>query len=84
MAVFKTNDEEREIPDGTKLEQTAEAMGIPFGCHHGVCGACLVTVLEGMENLGDVSEAEEDMDLEDDERLMCQCTISGGTVTVDA
>ena len=30
MAIFKTNDEEREIPDGSKLEETAEAMDINF------------------------------------------------------
>lgn len=84
MAIFKTSDEEREVPDGTKLEPIAEAMGVPFGCHHGVCGACIVPVLEGMDNLGPKNEAEEDMDLDDDQRLMCQCTISGGTVVVDA
>ncbi len=84
MAIFKTTDEEREIPDGTKLEQIAEAMDIPFGCHNGVCGACAVTVTEGMEFLGPKNEAEEDFELVDGQRLMCQCTISGGTVAVDA
>jgi ferredoxin len=83
MATFKTPHDEREIPDGTKLEPVAEAMGVPFGCHNGVCGACTVIVLEGMENLGAMSEAEEDMDLDPDQRLMCQCTISGGTVTIE-
>ncbi len=84
MAIFKTTDEEREIPDGTKLEAIAEEMDIPFGCHNGVCGACTVTVLEGMENLGPKNEAEEDLEIADDQRLMCQCTINGGTVVVDA
>ncbi len=84
MAIFKTNDEEREIPDGTRLEETAEAMGVPFGCHHGVCGACIVQVLEGMENLNPPTEAEDDFEIEADHRMMCQCTISGGTVQVDA
>ncbi len=84
MATFKTSDEEREIADGTKLEETAEAMDINFGCHNGVCGACVVTVLEGMENLNAKTEAEEDFELEDNQRMMCQCTISGGTVAVDA
>jgi ferredoxin len=84
MATFKTADEEREVPDGTKLEPIAEGMDIPFGCHNGVCGACVVTVLEGMENLEAKNEAEEDFDLEGDQRMMCQCTINGGTVVVDA
>lgn len=84
MAIFQTNEESREIPDGTKLEETAEAMGVSFGCHHGVCGACAVQVLTGMENLSPESEAEEDFDLGDGERMMCQCTINGGTVKVDA
>ncbi len=84
MAVFKTNDEEREIPDGSQLMEIAEEMDIPFGCHHGVCGVCAVTVLEGMENLGPKNEAEEELEMEDGQRLMCQCTISGGTVAVEA
>ena len=84
MAIFKTNDEAREIPDGTKLEEIAEDMDIPFGCHHGACGVCAVTVLEGMENLGPKSEAEAEFDLDEGKRMMCQCTISGGTVVVDA
>lgn len=84
MAIFQTNDESREVPDGTKLEETAEAMDIPFGCHHGVCGACVVPVLAGMENLNPRTEAEEDFEVEDGHRMMCQCTINGGTVKVDA
>jgi ferredoxin len=83
MATFKTGQAEREIPDGTRLEPVAEAMGVSFGCHNGVCGACTVIVLEGMENLGPPNEAEEDMDLDPDQRLMCQCTISGGTVVIE-
>ncbi len=84
MAVFKTAEEEREIPDGTKLEETAEAMGVPFGCHHGVCGHCKVVVLEGMENLSAKSQEEEDYDMDESERLMCQCSIVSGTVAIDA
>ncbi len=84
MAIFKTSSEEREIRDGTKLEPIAEAMGISFGCHHGVCGACAVVVLEGMENLSAKTEEEEDFEVEDGQRMMCQCTINGGTVVVDA
>ncbi len=83
MATFKTTTEEREIPDGSKLEPFVEELGVPFGCHNGVCGACIVTVLDGMENLGELSEAESEFDLDDDDRMMCQCTIDGGTVEID-
>lgn len=83
MAVFSANEETRDIADGGRIMEVAESMGVPFGCHHGVCGACTVTVISGLENLGPKNEAEEDMDLDDDQRLMCQCSISGGTVKVE-
>jgi len=83
MAIFKTGTSETEIPDGTALDPAVEEVGVSFGCHHGVCGACTVTVLEGMENLSAKSDAENDFDLEADQRLMCQCSITSGTVKAE-
>jgi len=84
MATIKTNTAEQELPDGSALDPTVEEMGVSFGCHHGVCGACVVTVLEGMENLSAKTDAENDFDLEADQRMMCQCSITSGAVKVDA
>jgi ferredoxin len=82
MAILKTNDSEVEVPDGAELMDAAEELGVSFGCGNGVCGACEVDVEEGMENLNELTEAEDDMDLDDGHRLMCQCVIESGTVKI--
>ena len=54
---------------------------ILFGCRDGACGACMVRVKEGAENLSKMEESEQDfletMAAEDDERLACQCKVYG-------
>lgn len=54
---------------------------ILFGCRDGACGACMVKVLEGKENLSAMEEHEKDfletMAAEPDERLACQCKVTG-------
>ncbi len=58
-----------------------EGLGIPFGCENGLCGTCLVTINSGMDNLSPHSEQEEftleARSAEDDQRLICQCQITG-------
>ncbi len=82
MAILKLKDQEVEVADGSPTIDAAEELGVPFGCSAGVCGACEVEVLEGMDNLDELSDAELDMGLEDSNRLMCQCTIKKGTVVI--
>jgi ferredoxin len=80
MAKIVFEGETREVPDGTRVFETCEEMGMPFGCTEGVCGTCRCTVVSGMENLSPKNTKEDDMDLDDGERLACQCTIKSGTV----
>jgi ferredoxin len=80
MAVIRFEDVEREVPDNSRIQRICEEMGMPFGCTEGLCGTCRCVVVSGMENLEPRNEKEEDMDLEDDERLACQCIIRTGTV----
>lgn len=82
MATIKSRTQEMSAIDGASMENAAD-VGVQFGCHNGVCGRCATNVLSGMENLSERSEAELDMDLDSERRLMCQCTIKGGTVTLD-
>ena len=82
MAKLIVEDQEIEVADGDELKDSAEQLGVSIGCGEGMCGACQVDVLEGMENLNEPTEAEEDFGLDEGQRLMCQCTIESGTVKV--
>ena len=83
MAKLIINDEEIEIEDGLKIVETIEEAGVPIGCSNGVCGTCEVEVLEGMENLNEMTEEEEDLGMEGDKRLGCQCQIKSGAVKLE-
>ena len=75
--------EEVELPDGSEIAEPAQDAGIPFGCTEGVCGTCIVEIEEGMENLSEYTEEEEDfLGPIENERMACQCSIKGGTVKV--
>ena len=80
MAKIILNDEELEIEDGKKIVELIEEAGVPIGCSNGVCGTCEIEVLEGMDNLSKINEEEEDLGMEGNRRLGCQCEIKSGTV----
>ena len=82
MATIKTRTREISAIDGAAMENAAE-LGVLFGCHSGVCGKCATNVVSGMENLTAPSDEEIAMGLEPERRLMCQCQIQKGTVTLD-
>ncbi len=81
--IVEDSSEEFEIPDDGLIAEACESAGIPFACTEGVCGTCVIEVKEGMENLSEFTQEEEDFlgDL-DTERLACQCKIKSGTVKV--
>jgi len=79
--IIEGNDEEYELPDGSPIAEACEEAGVPFACTEGVCGTCVVEVVEGMNNLSEFNTAEADFLGElDRERLACQCHIRGGCV----
>jgi ferredoxin len=84
---FENSGEEVEIethdPDGHSIVEICEDQGVPFACTEGVCGTCVIEVLEGMEHLSPFTQEEKDFLGESDrERLACQCRIRGGCVKV--
>ena len=81
--VFENTEEEKIIPDGESIIEACEEQGVPFACTEGVCGTCVIEVSEGMENLTEFTQEEEDFlgDM-DRERLACQCKIRCGKVKV--
>lgn len=82
MAVLKNSTARIEVPDGENLQVAAKELGVALGCRKGVCGACVVEVLEGMDQLSAKSDSEEEFGMRDGDRMMCQCSISAGEVAI--
>lgn len=79
---IKSQDKKIQIESGKLLSQALDASNSPilFGCRTGICGTCLVKVIDGHENISMLTEDEKDY-LEllpdpSDLRLACQfmCT----------
>ena len=72
-----------EASSGEELQEISERSNadILFGCFSGRCGACRVRVVAGAENLNAMDELEVDLlsqiEASPDERLACQCQVSG-------
>lgn len=81
--IFVDTGEERELEEGSRIEEACEETGVPFACTEGICGTCVIEVVEGMENLSEFTQEERDFlgDL-DRERLACQCRIQCGCIKV--
>lgn len=82
MATIKSQSKSIAVIDGGSMEASAE-LGVLFGCLHGVCGKCATDVVSGHKNLTAPTDEEHAMDLPDNRRLMCQCRVTKGTVTLD-
>jgi ferredoxin len=80
MATIILNDEAIEVEDGENICDTIEEAGVPIGCSNGVCGTCEIEILEGMENLSELNQEEQDLGMEGGKRLGCQCVVNQGTV----
>ena len=82
MAKLIIDGEEHELPDGSRIDAVCESVGIPFCCNSGVCGTCKIEVLEGAENLNELTEEENDLGMDRNNRLSCRCIIKNGTVKI--
>ncbi|WP_348663978.1 2Fe-2S iron-sulfur cluster-binding protein [Chlamydia vaughanii] len=85
--IISSEDETQEfdLDDGQDISEPCESAGVPFACTEGVCGTCVIEVIEGKENLSDFTQEESDFlgDSESsNERLACQCKIKGGCVKI--
>lgn len=75
-----------DVPKGANFMDVCENedTSILFGCRDGACGACLIDVKEGAENLSPIKEDEKDfletLAARPSERLACQCNINGDVV----
>lgn len=82
MAVVKTNDNHIELTDGEPIRDACEELGVLFGCRSGLCGTCMINIVDGEENLAGLTEEEVALDRDRKHRLACQARIMHGTVTI--
>lgn len=76
--------EEKELPENSPIAEACEEAGVPFACTEGVCGTCVVEVVEGMDHLSPFTQEEKDfLGDQNCERLACQCKIKEGTVKLN-
>lgn len=81
--IFDNTGEEKELKDGSPIAEVCEEAGVPFACTEGVCGTCVIEVLEGMDSLSPFTQEEMDfLGEQDRERLACQCKLKGGCVKI--
>ncbi|MCG5530529.1 (2Fe-2S)-binding protein [Halorhodospira halochloris] len=70
-------------PVGSRVIELSDKVGsgIAYGCREGDCGTCLMTVVEGMENLSEPSSVEKKLLKENvagkNDRVACQAQILG-------
>lgn len=87
---LKNTGETVEVTKGANLLAVSEKNGWPIsnGCGTGFCGACMVKIIDGIQNVNPVTETEkgtlEAMSMNDGtKRLACQVIINGD-VTIQA
>ncbi|MBS3083562.1 (2Fe-2S)-binding protein [Candidatus Pacearchaeota archaeon] len=68
------------VDDNSMIKEACAKIGVPFNCENGICGTCIVKVVEGKENMGELNDSETDMGLDGEYRLACQCKIKKGKV----
>jgi len=82
MAKLIIQNEEYALADGSEITGVCRSAGLVFNCNTGVCGSCLITVLDGEKNLSPLTNEEEMLGLDPQRRLACQCRINQGIVTI--
>ncbi|MBS0616418.1 MAG: (2Fe-2S)-binding protein [Verrucomicrobia bacterium] len=81
--IFEHSGEEVEIEAGEPIAPACEEAGVPFACTEGICGTCIVEVIEGEENLSPPTQEEFDfLGAPGKERLACQCKLNGACVKI--
>jgi ferredoxin len=80
MAKVKCETGEVDVSDGDSITAACEHLGVTFGCYAGECGSCRIEVIEGSENLSELSDEEKKLGMDKTHRLACQTRIKSGEV----
>jgi len=83
--IFHDTEEVVEIEDNSPLGDLMEQHGVFRACSQGICGTCVIEIVDGKENLSPPTSEEIAFLGEEgvqSERLACQCSILSGTIRV--
>ena len=84
MGSISLGGKKEEAKDGERIIEPCKALGVPFDCEEGVCGSCMIDVLEGEENFTDLTPEEGVFGFVDKKkRLACQCKMKSGDVKIE-
>ena len=75
--------QEIEVPNGQPIKEACRKLDVLFGCEDGLCGTCMIDIVEGADNLSELNEKETDLERDRNHRLACQCKIEKGEVKID-
>ncbi len=83
MAFIQKNNKKVELPDNYPIKEACMELDVPFGCQSGLCGTCKIDILEGAENLEELTPEEKEMgDRDYTHRLACQAKIKSGFIKI--
>ena len=80
--IFSDNGRKINVKDRESIKDACEKLGVPFSCAEGICGTCMIDIVDGQENLSELTQEEKDMGMNGTRRLACQCKINGGIVKI--
>jgi len=83
MAEIKHKNKTIPVNDNNSITEACEQLGVLFSCYEGICGICEIKILEGKENLSELTENEKMFGLDGNKRLACQCRIKKGMVKIE-
>ncbi len=82
MAKIRRNSDEIAVKDGADITDACEALGVPIVCRVGTCLACRIKIIEGEENLSELTDAEKAAGMDRYNRLACQCRLTKGEIKI--
>jgi len=82
MAKIIHEKESVDVSDGKPIIEACKSLGVPFSCEEGICGLCAIEILEGEDNLSELTEEEQTLGKDKKHRLACMCKIKKGDVKI--
>jgi len=70
------------VKENDFIQDACRELGVEFGCSNGICGTCMIDVVDGENNLFSLTENEEILERDKKHRLACQCKIKKGDMKI--